>query len=103
MTDLKNKIIYMDSEPIDSLLVYEMVKEILDFPITDEQWIVIDKAMETYWNSHLPGTIISNEDNASEIYENCIRERILISYDRIFKITEAIWESLEILGYLNKS
>jgi hypothetical protein len=103
MTDLKNKIIYMDSEPIDSLLVYEMVKEILDFPITDEQWIVIDKAMENYWNRHLPGTIISNEDNASEIYEHCIRERILISYDRIVIITEAIWDSLEILGYLSKS
>lgn len=101
--DSTGKIIFMDSEPIDSFLILEVVREEIDFPLTDDQWHIIDEAMEIFWNRHRPGSFVFCEENAEEIYAYCIEKRILISYDRILKITEIIWDCLDLMGFFNKS
>ena len=98
----QGNVIPMNSQPIDSENVYDYVRSHLKFPITDEQWDVIDAAMDHYWNSHHPGATISSEENAAIIYDHCVKERMLISYDRIIEITNVIWEYLVENGFLIK-
>lgn len=93
-------IIPIHSFPIQSEDVREFVRERIDFPLTDEQWLVIDVAMDEYWNNRVKGSWIGNEDNAGFIFRHCEKEMMLISWERILKITNRIWEYLEMKGRL---
>ena len=93
-------IIPLNSAPIQSKNVREFVRKRIDFPLTNDQWLVIDQAMAKYWNNRVKGTWICNKDNAKVIFDYCIEQKVLISYDRILQITDKIWEYLEIMGRL---
>lgn len=96
----KAKIIELRSAPIISEQVREFVRERIDFQLTNSQWLVIDKAMEKYWNNRIPGTWICNEDIAGFIFRNCEKEKMLIEWDRVHQITSHIWEYLILKGRL---
>lgn len=97
---LKPKIIELHSTPIISEKVREFVRQSIDFLLTNEQWLVIDVAMGKYWNNRVPGTWICNEDIAGFIFRHCEQEKMLISWERVLKITNGIWEYLEQKGRL---
>ena len=93
-------IIPFNSAPIQSEDVREFVRERIDFPMTDKQWLVIDVAMGNYWNNRKIGSWIGNEDMAGFIFRHCKQEKMLISWERVLKITDQIWEYLEMKGRL---
>lgn len=93
-------VIKLHSAPIRSEDVREFVRERIDFPLTDEQWLVIDVAMGNYWNNRKIGSWIGNEDMAGFIFRYCEEEKMLISWERILKITNQIWAYLEMKGRL---
>lgn len=90
----------LNSAPIRSEDVREFVRGRIEFPMTDEQWLVIDVAMGEYWNHRIKGSWIGNEDVAGFIFRQCEQEKMLISWDRILKITNQIWAYLEMKGRL---
>lgn len=94
------KTIPLHSAPIRSEDVREFVRERIDFPLTDKQWLVIDVAMGNYWNNRKIGSWICNEDMAGFIFRHCEQEKMLISWERLLKITDNIWEYLEMKGRL---
>lgn len=94
------KTITLHSAPIRSEDVRDFVREQIDFPLTDEQWEVIDVAMGNYWNNRKIGSWICNEDMAGFIFRYCEQEKTLISWKRILKITNQIWTYLEMKGRL---
>ncbi len=93
-------IIPLHSAPIRSEEVREFVRGRIEFPLTDEQWLVIDAAMGKYWNHRIKGSWISNEDLAGIIFRHCEHEKMLISWERVLKITNQIWAYLEMKGRL---
>lgn len=94
------KVIELHSAPIISEQVREFVRERIDFPLTNRQWLVIDVAMGKFWNNSVPGTWICNEDIAACIYRHCGEAKMLISWERILKISDGICEYLELKGLL---
>ena len=88
----------LNSAPIRSEDVREYVRQRIDFPLTDDQWLVIDVAMGQYWNNRIKGSWICNEDIAGIIYRFCEKERMLISWERTLKITNQIWNYLDDKG-----
>lgn len=90
----------LNSAPIRSEDVREFVRKRIDFPITNDQWLVIDVAMGEYWNHRKKGSWICNEDIAGSIYRYCQKERMLIPWERTLKITNQIWAYLEGKGRL---
>lgn len=90
----------LHSAPIRSEEVREFVRERIDFRLTDPQWQVIDVAMGKYWNNRKKGSWIGNEDLAGFIFRHCEQEKMLISWERILKITNQIWVYLEMKGRL---
>lgn len=90
----------LHSAPIRSEIVREFVRERIDFMLTDEQWLVIDAAMGEYWNHRIKGSWIGNEDVAGFIFRHCEHEKMLISWERVLKITNQIWAYLEMKGRL---
>ena len=90
----------LNSAPIRSEDVREFVRQRIDFPLTYDQWLVIDVAMGEYWNHRKKGSWICNEDIAGSIYRYCQKERMLISWERTLKITNQIWAYLEGKGRL---
>lgn len=96
----KRKVIALHSSTIRSEDVREFVRELIDFPMTDEQWLVIDVAMGKYWNNRKIGSWIGNEDMAGFIFRHCEEKKMLISWERILKITNQIWVYLEMKGRL---
>lgn len=95
-----NKVISLNADPIRSEKVREFLRQSIDFLLTNEQWLVIDVAMGKYWNNRVPGIWICNEDIAGFIFRHCEHEKMLISWERVLKITNGIWEYLEINGRL---
>ena len=93
-------IIALNTAPIQSEAVRNFVREQIDFPLTDEQWLVIDVAMGNYWNNRKIGSWICNEDMAGFIFRYCEHEKMLISWERVLKITNQIWIFLEMKGRL---
>lgn len=93
-------IVSLHNAPIQSKEVRAFVRDRIDFPLTDKQWLVIDVAMGKYWNNRIPGTWICNEDMAAFIFRYCENEKLLISWERILKITNQIWQYLEMKGRL---
>lgn len=96
----KVKVVELHCAPIISEQVRVFVRERIDFPLTNQQWLVIDVAMGKYWNNRVPGTWICNEDIGGCIYRHCEQEKMLISWERVLKITDGIWEYLELKGRL---
>ena len=94
------KVIDLHSAPIQSEDVRAFVREQIDFPMTDQQWLVIDVAMGKYWNNRKKGSWIGNEDMAGFIFRHCEQEKMLISWERVLKITNQIWTYLEMKGRL---
>ena len=94
------KVVELHSAPIISEQVREFVRERIDFPLTNRQWLVIDVAMGKFWNNRVSGTWICIEDVAGCIYRHCGEAKMLISWERILKISEGIWEYLELKGRL---
>lgn len=94
------KTLPLNSNPIQSEVVREFVRKRIDFPLTNDQWKVIDGAIGKYWNNRKKGTWICEGDNATFIFEHCCRQRLLISYQRGLKITCQIWVYLEMKGRL---
>lgn len=90
----------LNSNPIVSESVYEYVCSKLSFPLTIDQWRVIDVAMGAYWNNRVIGAIICSEDNARYIYKHCMKQKVIISFERVLEITDLIWEYLENKGRL---
>lgn len=89
------KSIPLNSNPIVSEQVFEYVSSKLSFPLTFEQWRIIDVAMAEYWNNRVIGAIICNDDNAAFIHKHCRKNTLLIPYDHVLEITTLIWEYLE--------
>lgn len=96
----ESKVIDLNSAPILSEEVREFVRNGVKFDFTDQQWIVIDSAMGNYWNNRKKGSWICNEDVAAIIFKHCEDQKMLISWERILKITNQIWRYLEIKGRL---
>lgn len=96
----KSKSINLNSNPIVSEQVFTYVSERIDFTLTFEQWKIIDVAMGEYWNNRIKGSWICNEDNAAVIFKLCQASKMLISYERVLRITNLIWEYLESKGRL---
>jgi hypothetical protein len=94
------KTISLNYAPIQSEIVREFVRKRIDFPLTNDQWLVIDVAMGQYWNNRKKGAWICNGDNALFIFDHCCRQKLLISYERVLKITCQIWFYLEMKGRL---
>lgn len=92
------KLINLNSNPIISEDVFDFVNAKLDFELTFDQWKVIDVAMGEYWNNRKIGSWICNEDNAEVIFKHCKASKLLISYERVLRITDLIWEYLESKG-----
>ena len=90
----------LNSAPIQSENVREFVRERIDFPMTDQQWLVIDVAMSQYWNNRKIGSWIGNEDMAGFIFRHCEQEKMLISWERVLEIANQIWIYLEMKGRL---
>ncbi len=93
-------VIELHSAPIRSEDVRKFVRERIDFPMTDEQWLVIDVAMGKYWNNRKKGSWIGNENMAGFIFRHCEEEKMLISWERVLKIANQIWKYLEMKGRL---
>lgn len=94
------KVISINTNPIESEKVFKFVKTKIAFDLTFDQWKVIDEAMGEYWNNRNVGSWICNEDNADVIFKYCTKSKMLISYERVLKITNLIWEYLECKGRL---
>lgn len=92
--------IRLNTNPIESEKVFDFVCSKLDFRLTFEQWTVIDIAMGEYWNNRKVGSWICNEDNAAIIFKHCKASKMLISYERVLRITDLIWRYLESKGRL---
>jgi len=90
----------LNSASIRSEDVREFVRERIDFPLTDPQWLVIDAAIGNYWNNRKIGSWIGNEDMAGFIFRHCEQEKMLISWERVLDITNQIWVYLEMKGRL---
>ena len=96
----KAKVIELNSVPIISEQVREFVRERIDFQFTNEQWLVIDKAMAKFWNNRVPGTWICLEDLAGIIFRYYEHEKMLIEWERVLQITSQIWVYLISKGRL---
>lgn len=96
----KANVIELHSVPIISEQVHDFVRERIDFQLTNEQWLAIDKAMAKFWNNRVPGTWICNEDLACIIFMHCEYEKMLIEWERVLQITNQIWEFLILKGRL---
>ena len=96
----QQKTIPLHSAPLQSEEVREFVRGRIEFPLTDEQWLVIDAAMGEYWNHRIKGSWIGNEDLAGFIFRHCEHKKMLISWERVLKITNQIWAYLEMKGRL---
>ena len=94
------KTVPLNSAPIRSEDVREFVRNRIDFPLSNDQWLVIDVAMGEYWNLRKKGSWICNEDIASSIFNYCEKQRMLISWEHTLKITNQIWSYLEEKGRL---
>ena len=72
---------------INGSLVRDYVLENVDFPITDEYWIIIDHAFSTIWNKKVGiGGYFYWDEFSLWIYEELQQKKVLIEYERVDRI-----------------
>lgn len=84
---------------IQSQLVKEYVLINIDFPLTDEYWIAIDKSFAEIWNNKLGiGGYFYWDEISKQIYSDLHNQKILIEFERLDRIVNFILTYIENTG-----